>query len=320
MEREPLKPIQDHEISNRSFAYRLVMNDKVAQAAFLLPALIIFTVFIAYPSALSLVYSFTNWSGIGRNYNFVGFANYALMFRSPEIFRSIPVTFYYAALNGVTLIIVAFLIALALNRKSRITNFMRVCFFIPMLISPMITGYVFKEFFSPVLSPTWMGSLNRLLGMLGLESWQSSWLTNKYTAMPLVVLVGVWHSVGRTALIYLANMQSISPSLYEAARIDGAGYWRQTYHITLKMVMPALRINIILLTINSMQSGGFIGVLTGGGPGTATKVATIAINEYTIGAYRVGLGSAMSIVVSALVFAIVISAQKLISKMEHRDV
>jgi len=305
--------------SNRSFAYRLVMNDKIAQAVFLLPALLMFTAFIAYPSAMSLFYSFTDWTGIGGGYTFVGFSNYALMFRSPEIFKTIPTTLYYAALNAVTLITVAFFCALALNRKSRITGFMRVCFFVPMLISPMITGYVFKEFFAPVLSPTWMGTLNQILGRLGLESLQGNWLSNEYTAMPLIVLVGVWHGVGQTALIYLANMQSIPQSLYEAAKIDGAGYWRQTYHITFKMVMPALRINVILLTINSMQSGGFISVLTGGGPGTATKVATLAINEYTISAYRVGLGSAMSIVVSVLVFAIVITAQKVISKMEHRD-
>ena len=303
----------------KSFFYRLTMNDRIAQLAFLAPAIIMFSLFIFYPTVMTLWYSFTDWSGIGLGYNFVGLSNYAMMFKQPEIFKTIPVTLYYALLNALTIIIVAFFIALALNRKSRITNFMRACFFVPMLIAPIISGFIFKEFLAPVLSPEWMGTLNRMLGLVGLESLQGNWLSNKYTAMPLIVLVGIWGGVGQTALIYLANMQSIPKDLYEAATIDGAGYWKQTFHITFRMLAPALRINVILLLINSLQGSGMIGVLTGGGPGSATKVINIAIVEYTIGAYRVGLGSAMGIVVSVVVFTLVVTAQKFISKLEYRD-
>jgi len=305
---------------NVHFMYRLVMNDRIAQTVLLAPALIMFTLFIVYPCGMTLWYSFTDWTGIGLNYNFVWFNNYSMMFRSPEIFKTIPITLYYAALNSVTLVVVGFFIALALNRKSRITNLMRVCFFLPTLLSPLVVGFVFKEFFSPVLSSQWMGSFNRILKMLGLTTWQRNWLSNKYTAMPLIVFVGIWYNIGQTSLIYLANMRSISQSLYEAAMIDGAGYWRQTYNITFRMTAPALRINVILLLISSMQSSGFISVLTSGGPGTATKVINLAIVEYTISAYRVGLGSAMAMVVSATVFILVVTAQKLISKLEHREV
>ena len=305
---------------DRSFIYRLAMNDRMAQVAFLAPALIMFSLFIFYPTVMTLWYSFTDWSGIGLGYNFVGFSNYAMMFRQPEIFGTIPVTLYYASLNAVTIIVAAFFIALALNRKSRITNFMRVCFFVPMLVAPVISGFIFKEFLAPVLSPDWMGTLNRILGLLGLESLQGNWLSNKYTAMPLIVLAGIWHGVGQTALIYLANMQSIPRELYEAATIDGAGYWKQTLHITFRMIAPALRINVILLLIGSLQGSGMIGVLTGGGPGSATKVINLAIVEYTIGAYRVGLGSAMGVVVSVAVFALVVTTQKFISRLEYRDI
>jgi len=217
------------------------------------------------------------------------------------------------------LVVVGFFAALCLNRKSRITNFMRICFFLPTLSSPLIVGFIFKEFFSPVLSETWMGSLNRILGMIGLKSLQGNWLTNEYAAMPLIVLVGAWYAIGQTSLIYLANMRSIPQSLYEAAMIDGAGYWKQTYHITFKMTAPALRINLILQLINSMQAFGIINILTGGGPGTATKVINLAIVEYTITAYRVGLGSAMTMVVSVTVFLIVVTIQNVVSKFEYRE-
>ena len=88
---------------------KIVFNDKFAQAVFLLPAILVFSVFTVYPAFTSLYYSFTDWTGIGTNYNFVGFANYAEMFRDKNLFQTLPVTFYYAALNAVTLLFVAFL-------------------------------------------------------------------------------------------------------------------------------------------------------------------------------------------------------------------
>lgn len=291
----------------------------MAQFCFLLPALALFTLFIVYPAGTSLFYSFTDWSGIGKNYNFINFDNYVYMFTHKEIWSTIPTTFYYAALNAVTLIVVAFFVALALNRSSKITGFMRICFFIPMLVSPLIVGFVFKEFYSPVLAEDNMGTLNRILTMVGLPFLRTNWLGNEYTAMLVIVLTGIWYQVGQTALIYLANMQTIPKELYEAAKIDGAGYWSQTRYITFSMIAPALKINVILLLINSLKQYDMISILTGGGPGTATKVINLAIVESTISSNKVGLGSAMSMIVTGMVFILVTAAQKLLSKLEDKQ-
>lgn len=292
---------------------KVIFNDKFSQVVFLLPALLIFTVFTVYPALTSLFYSFTDWTGIGTNYNFVGFDNYAQMFGDANLFKTLPVTFYYAALNAVTMLFFAFFIALMLNRRSIFTGFMRVCFFLPMLVSPLIVGFVFKEFYAPVVG-TEMGSLNRILTELGLGFLTANWLGNEHTAMIMIVISGVWYQVGQTALIYLASMQGISNEYYEAAQLDGAGYWRQVYYITWKMMGPALMVNAILLLINSLKQYDMIALLTNGGPGTATKVINLAIVEMSISAQKVGLGCAMSMVVTAFTFILVTVVQRLLSR------
>lgn len=298
---------------------KFFLNDKVAQAVFLLPAIIVFTLFTVYPAFTSLYYSFTDWTGIGTNYNFVGFANYVEMFRDQQLFKTLPVTFYYAALNAFTLLAVAFFIALMLNRKSIFTGFMRVCFFIPMLVSSLIVGFVFKEFYAPVVGDE-MGSLNKMLTSLGLGFMTSNWLGNEYTSMIVIVLTGVWYQVGQTALIYLATMQGISSDYYEAATLDGAGYWKRTYYITWKLMGPALIVNSILLLINSFKQYDMIALLTNGGPGTSTKVINLAIVELSINSQKVGLGCAMSMVVTVFTFLLVSVTQKLLSRRTNVDV
>lgn len=292
------------------------IGDRITQLLFVLPAFLIFGIFFVYPCATSLMYSFTDWNGISRSYNFVGLDNYKQMFSNMAIFSTIPTTFYYAFLNTVCMTFVGFFVALALNRRSRITGILRVSFFVPMLIAGVIVGFVFREIYSPVLNEENMGILNRILTSLGLTALRSNWLGNPRSAMIVVVLTGVWNSVGQTALIYLAGMQIVPRELYESAQIDGAGYWKQVYHITWKMTAPSLTLNMLLLLINSLKQYDMINLLTQGGPGTATKVINIAILDYSISSYKVGLGCAMAMVVTVFVFILVTVINKLMKSRE----
>lgn len=291
-------------------------TDKITQILFVLPALIIFTVFFVYPCATSLFYSFTDWNGISNTFHFVGFNNYIQMFTNSAIFSTIPTTFYYAFLNTVLLTFFGFLVALALNRDSKITGILRIAFFVPMLISGVIVGFVFREIYSPVLNEDNMGILNRLLTMAGMDFMRSNWLGNPRTAMIVVVITGVWNQVGQTALIYLSGMQTIPKEVFEAAKIDGAGYWKQVYHITWKMTARSLTINMILLLVNSLKQYDMINLLTQGGPGTATKVINIAILDYSISSYKTGLGCAMAMVVTLFVFILVTVINKFLKVRE----
>jgi raffinose/stachyose/melibiose transport system permease protein len=291
-------------------------GERLVQFLFVLPALFIFTIFFVYPAATSVWYSFTDWNGIGRNYNFVGFSNYKEMFNNPIIFGTIPTTFYYALLNSLMMSVGGFLVALALNRESRFTSTLRVSFFIPMLIAGVVVGFVFREMYAPALNADNMGIINGIFYSVGLEGLAANWLGNPDTAMLVVTLTGVWNQVGMTALIYLAAMQIIPRDLYEAAKIDGAGYWKQVYHITWSMVAPALTLNMILLLVNSLKEFDMISQLTMGGPGTATKVINISIIDYSISSFKVGLGSAMAVVVTVCVFIIVILIHAILKRRE----
>lgn len=291
-------------------------TEKITQVLFVLPALIIFTVFFVYPCATSLMYSFTDWNGISKTFEFIGLKNYKQMFQNSAIFSTIPTTFYYAFLNTICMSFFGFFVALALNRRSRITGILRVSFFVPMLIAGVIVGFVFREIYSPVLNEENMGILNRILTMLGLDALRSNWLGNPKTAMLVVVLTGVWNQVGQTALIYLSGMQIVPKELYEAAQIDGAGYWKQVYHITWKMTAPSLTLNMLLLLINSLKQFDMINLLTQGGPGTATKVINIAILDYSVSSYKVGLGCAMAMVVTVFVFILVTIINKALKSRE----
>lgn len=290
--------------------------DKITEVLFLLPALIVFSVFFVYPCATSLFYSFTDWNGISKEFNFVGFDNYIQMFSTSSIFATIPTTFYYAFLNTVFMTVFGFFVALALNRESRVTGTLRVSFFVPMLIAGVIVGFVFREIYAPVLNEENMGILNRILTTIGLDVLRSNWLGNPKSAMLVVVLTGVWNQVGQTALIYLSGMQIIPREVYEAAQIDGAGYWKQVYHITWKMTARSLTINMILLLVNSLKQYDMINLLTQGGPGTATKVINIAILDYSISSYKVGLGCAMAMVVTIFVFILVTIVNKVLKNRE----
>ncbi|MDR1692589.1 MAG: sugar ABC transporter permease [Oscillospiraceae bacterium] len=292
-------------------------RDKIIQIVFLIPALTIFIVFFLYPVSTSVMYSFTDWNGISRESNFIWFDNYIEFFSNSTIFRTLPTTLYYAVLNMTVLTFGGFFVALALNRRSRFTPVLRLTFFIPMLVSGLIVGFVFREIYAPVLNEDNMGIINRLLTMVGLSGLRGNLLGNVNTAMIVVVLTGAWVQLGTTSMIYLAGMQIIPRELYETAEIDGAGYWRQVYHITWKMIVPSLSINMILLLVNSLKSYEMIFYLTQGGPGTATKVVNMSVMEFSVSAYKVGLGCAMSIIVALFIFVLVTVINVLLRRRER---
>ncbi|MFQ7035021.1 MAG: carbohydrate ABC transporter permease [Candidatus Borkfalkia sp.] len=229
---------------------KIVFNDKFAQAVFLLPAILVFSVFTVYPAFTSLYYSFTDWTGIGI---IIILSDLQIMPKcfGIKICSNASRNFLLCRIKCSYAVVCGFYRADVKSAK-HIYGFYARCFFIPMLVSPLIVGFVFKEFYAPTVGDE-TGSLNKILMQIGLGFLSTNWLGNEYTAMIVIVLTGVWYQVGQTALIYLATMQGISAEYYEAATLDGAGYWKRTYHITWKPMGPALMVNTILLLINSLK-------------------------------------------------------------------
>lgn len=242
---------------------------------FVLPNMLIFITFIAIPLILNFYFALTMGNSIlPQNRQFVGLANYERIFSCGNILE--PITcredvFWRAVFNTIIFvtfevpatIIVAMMIALALNREIALRGFFRSAFFYPVLLSPVVVALIWK----------WMlqergGLLNTIIGLFGGQP--ISFLLSPQWMMFWIIFVSVWANVGFYALILLAGLQSIPPSLYEAAKIDGADEVQSFRKITFPLLGPTLLVVLVLSLIRGVQMFDHVYVLTGGGPGTAT--------------------------------------------------
>mgnify|MGYP000918957234 CR=1 FL=1 len=264
---------------------------------FLLPALIVFTIVRIIPLVLSVRYSFTNWDGISKAYDFVGLQNYKELFSDTSIAASIRNTFFFGVFNPLLVTVLAIPIALILNQAMPFRNFARMSFFFPSVPSALILGYLWLFIFDPTDS----GVLNRVLGSLGL--YPIAWLAQKHLAMWSLIAVSVWKSAGWHACIYLANLQIIPKDYYEAAMIDGANGWQKFRRITFPLLAPAVSISVTLILIDSLKIYELPFALTKGGPGYATTFLTQIIIQTGVFDRMIGRASALSVVFVVIIFA-----------------
>ncbi len=274
---------------------------------FVLPSLIIFAVFFLWPVVTSLYYSLTVWNF--ETATFCGLENYELFFTDPSTSSSVGHTLLYAFATSILKVILAFFIAIFLTSKIKTKNFIRSAVFFPNLVSMMAVGLVF----SYMMHPT-KGILNKALELFGLSA--IDFLGNPTTALWSIILVDVWKGLSISVVIYIAGIQSIDQTYYEAACIDGAGWWQQVRNITLPLIAPSQNSIIILSLIGGLRSFDLIWAMTGGGPGFATDVlASVIYKQYAAGFY--GLSTAGNVVMLILISVIAFPLQKFLNKREE---
>lgn len=265
----------------------------VYNPAFLIPALVIYTLLFIAPVILNFGYSLTNWNAIklsGETAKFVGLANFQKIFSEPELFAVITRTIVFAAITTVLKNIFAFLLALALNRSFKTTSVLRAIFFLPSMLSPLIIGLIFGSLLMT------NGFFNHLLSAIGLEQLVRPWLTTASTAMGSVIFVDVWKQVGFNMVIYLAGLQLIDITLYEAAAIDGASATQKLFRITIPRMIPSIIINLLLNMSGGLKAFDIVFALTGGGPNGATELINNAVYKQ-YGQKLYGLSAAYGVVV-----------------------
>ena len=263
---------------------------------FVLPTLIFFLVFVAFPVAFSLYLSFHSWNPLSDRRTFIGLQNYAELLRSPAFGRTVANTVVFDV-GSVTLIVAGSLaLALALDQGVRGTGLFRTVFYSPGVISFVAAGLVWLWLLDPA-----RGLVNSVLGALGLP--RPGWASDVRWAMPSVVLAYTWREVGYFTVIYLAGLQGIPEALKEAARIDGASAWRVFRHVTLPLLLPTTLFVVVLATIRATQlSFGLVYVMTGGGPAQATNVIALDLYLQAFQVLRLGYASAVAYVIFAAVF------------------
>lgn len=251
---------------------------------FLLPALLAFTLLVAYPALEGLLMSFTNSIGFG-DYEWIGARNYIALAQDENILASYGFTFLFAVTTVLLVNLIAFFLALALTARIKFTTALRAIYVIPMVISAIIYSFVFKFLFN--------NSLPALGEWLGHETLSTSLLANEQLAWLAIVVVSAWGAVPSAMLIYIAGLTTIPSEVYEAGSIDGATGWQKLRHITLPLIAGYIGINMIVGLKNYMQVYDQIVGLTAGGPGTATRsVAFTIFAGFTGGDYAYQMANA----------------------------
>ncbi|WP_395243916.1 carbohydrate ABC transporter permease [Agromyces sp. MMS24-K17] len=266
--------------------------------AFLAPALVILTVFVAWPMLSALRLSFTDASGFGKE-EFVGLDNYVRVFTDPDVLQAMGNTAYYAVLFTPTAIIAALLLALLVNhRRLPARGAFRTALFLPFIVSLAVAAFAWSYLLDPQI-----GLLNHWLRAFGIQL--GNVLQDPALAMPTVALVAVWKSFGFYLVIFIAGLQEIPASLYEAARVDGATAWQRFRHITLPMLGNTLAFVMIVALIAALQAFDQIYVMTGGGPYGTTQ--TVVMEIYTSGFKKLELGFASALSYVLLLITLVLS-------------
>lgn len=266
---------------------------------FLLPALLAFGLFVWYPIVLGIVMSFQSVDMINPAIG-VGWKNYQHVISDPLFgiaWRNTLAFTVYALLFGY---LVPLVLALLINEMRHGRGFFRLAYYLPVMLPPIVTVFLWRWIYNPD-----SGLLNALLSLVHLP--EGLWLETPGTALPALMVVATWSSAGSTMLIYLAALQGVPASLYEAAEIDGASIWRRLWHITLPTIRPILLLMLILQIIGTMQVFIEPFTLTGGGPQNATMSVLLMIYNYAFQQADFGAASALGVILflALAVFALI---------------
>lgn len=281
------------------------LKKELPYLCFILPAFLVYTVLMLYPMLQAVGLSFTDWKGVTfENLHFVGLKNYLDVFSDKQIIISITNTVVYAIAVPIAVTILAIPLSVALNSKMKTSNIQRAAFFFPSVPSALVLGFLW----SYIMSPLDYGLLNRMVTGLGFDP--VLWLADPKMAMVSVIVVTVWSQLGWHACIYLAQLQSVSEDLYEAARIDGANTLQLFFRITVPQLKPAMVTSVMLLMISSLKVFDLPFALTGGGPGYATTMISQVIIQRGFVDKMYGSSMAAAIVFFLFVAFITVIQQK----------
>ena len=273
-------------------------RERRSALVFLLPSLLGVVLFLAIPVVLVFVLSFVHWNLL-TSPTWAGVSNYVNIFRFDNAGHSLLVTAYYVILNIPAQTVLALGLAMLLNRRLPGAGFVRVLCVLPYLATPVAMAVVWNWFFDPTT-----GVINTLLGFVGISG--PSWLSSATWAMPVVAFANIWQYVGYNMLFFLAGLQAIPATMYEATAIDGASRVQQFFRITLPLLRPTMLFVLVTGVIGSFQVFDTVYVLTNGGPGNSTEVMNSLIYKSAFIGFRIGDAAAMSVVLFLVILAVTV--------------
>ncbi|KAF6562462.1 sugar ABC transporter permease [Paenibacillus sp. EKM202P] len=278
--------------------------------AFTAPALIFYAIFLLIPTISGMYYSFTDWNGLNPNYNYIGLGNFVESLKEdPDFLNSLWFTLKYVLVMIVLQNVLALVLAVLIESRTRSKGFFRTIFFMPNMISTIISAFMWTFVFSSVLPQIAEKTAIAFLGQ--------SWLGDPKVSFFSIIIVSLWNGVGYMMIIYLAALQGVPQSLKEAAIIDGANAFQTLRSVTLPMITHAITICFFLTLNGAFKVYEVVYGLTGGGPGRSTQVITMNIYEEAFSNnFRYGYASAKSVILFAIVLIFTLIQLRVMKKRE----
>lgn len=266
---------------------------------FLVPAFAIFGMFFFYPFLQSIYYSFTEWNGI-KAPKYIGFDNYHYLFKDVQMLDGMKNTLKMVVFGLVVQNPLALLLAVLLNRKFRTRGFLRTSFYLPVIISLVVTSVVWGEILK------FDGFANGILTHIIGEAHLQDWLGTVQTSFPTIILLTQWQAIGYCAMIYLAGLQAIPTDIYEAADIEGAKGFALFRHVTFPMLMPSVTIVLFLTVVGALRLFDLPFLLTNGGPGSSSYTLFLAVYNAAFKNQSYGYATAAGIVLAIFIIIVTV--------------
>lgn len=277
---------------------------------FLLPAFAVLFVFFFLPTLFNFIYAFTDWSSFKSSIGFAGVSNFVDLLGSGTLVNSLWITLLYAALVAVFQNLFGLGLAVLLERDTTVNRFARVMFFIPVIMSALAVGYIFRALLKPE------GALNGILSAVLQQDVSIAWLGSTSWTIVVVALIHAWKWMGLSMLIYLAGLKTISGDVLEAARLDGSTPWQTFWTIRFPLIAPAVTFNVATSLLGSMNGFDIVQATTEGGPAHSTELLNIFIFR-TFGQGLFAQSTAMSLVLFLTVAVLAFPVVRMLRKREE---
>ena len=293
-------------VSQLNSKRRSLGRDHFVGWLFLLPALIMYSVFVLLPFFLSIQYSFFRWDGIGPK-SWVGLRNYSTVLNDPDLLGTIVTAFILVAFFSFIPVTLGLIVASILHRveTGKLGELTRIILFLPQVIPLVAAGIIWG----------WLlalpGLINQILKAIGLGGVTRAWLGDFDWALPSVGFIGIWVLLGFCTVLLWTGMTKLDPGFYESARIDGASWFAEFINITVPLLRQEIGVCLTVTVIAALSAFDIVYVTTAGGPGNSTAVPGIQIYILAFTRQRIGLASALSVILMALVLIVIIPIQRL---------
>jgi raffinose/stachyose/melibiose transport system permease protein len=272
---------------------------------YILPAFVLFAVFLGVPAVQTAQYSLFKWNGIGPS-TWVGLKNYGELFTDSVLRSSFlhagVLIFFYAVIPLVLALFLTAIISRGANLRGM--SLFRTLLFLPQVVASVVVATTWVAIYSP------NGLINQLLRLVGLDSLTRAWLGDFDTALPAVGIVGSWLGIGLCLVLFLSGVANIQPELFEAARMDGAGPVGEFFSITLPALRGQIAVALTLTVVAALKTFDLVYITTRGGPGTSTTLPAFEAYNRAFNTGKVGSAAAVAIVLTALILGVTVLIQK----------